>query len=147
VTHPQAVAHALQQVGAVAHRLHAPCDRNLDVTRRNALSGKHHRLQARPADFVDGQRANVLGEPAPKRSLACRRLTEACRHDVAHDAFLHGRGIDPRAAHGFAYDERAKLWSREVLETTEKLSRRRANRRNDDTFLHGWIIRWRRRRS
>ena len=112
VAHAQPVAHPRQQVRAVAHRLHAAGDRHVDVAHRDRLVGEHHRLQSRPADFVDGERGDVIGQAAAQRRLARRILSEAGRDDVAHDAFVDDRGVDAGPAHRLGDDERAKLRAR-----------------------------------
>ena len=69
VAHAQPFAHARQQVRAVAHRLHAAGDRDVDVADANALIGEHHGLQARAAHLVDRQRRDVVGQAAVERRL------------------------------------------------------------------------------
>ena len=59
VAHAQSLAHARQQVRAVAHRLHAAGDGDVDVAGADALVGEHHRLQARAADLVDRERGDA----------------------------------------------------------------------------------------
>ena len=75
---------------------------------------------------------DVVGEPAAERRLPGRRLTQARRHDIAHDAFVHDAGSMPGAAHGFTDDHRPKLRRGEFLERTEKFPGRQADRREDD---------------
>ena len=118
--------------GAVAHRLHAAGDGDVDVAGRDALRGEHHRLQARAADLVDRQRGDVIGQAAVERGLARRVLAVAGRDDVAHDAFVDGARIDAGAADGLAHDQRAELRRGEVLQRAEKLAGRRADGGDDD---------------
>ena len=77
VAHAQPFAHARQQVRAVAHRLHAAGDGDVDVAGRDALGGEHHGLQPRAADLVDRQRGDVIGQAAAERRLPRRVLSEA----------------------------------------------------------------------
>ena len=79
VAHAQAFAHARQQVRAVAHRLHAAGDRDVDVAGANALGGQHHGLEPRAAHLVDGQRGDVIGEPAARAPPAARGSVRARR--------------------------------------------------------------------
>ena len=112
VAHAQAVAHARQQVRAVAHRLHAAGDGDVDVADADALVREHHRLQSRAAHLVDRQRRDVIGQAAVQRRLPRGVLAEPGGHDVAHDAFVDDLRVDAGAAHGFGDDQRAELRSR-----------------------------------
>ena len=122
--------------GRVAHRLHAAGHRDLDVAGLDALVREHHRLQARAAHLVDGQRGDVVGEPALERRLARRRLAGAGRDDVAHDAFVDRRRVDAGARDRFADDQRAQLRRGEILERAEELAGGHADGADDDGFGH-----------
>ncbi len=74
VAHAQAFAHARQQVGRVAHGLHAAGYCNLYVACADALVGEHYRLQSRSAHLVDGERGDLLRKSAVERGLARRIL-------------------------------------------------------------------------
>ena len=58
VAHAKAVAALRQQVGCVAHGLHATGDDDLRVTGLDRLDGETDGLEARAADLVDGERAD-----------------------------------------------------------------------------------------
>ena len=124
-----ALAHAGQQVGRVAHRLHAAGDGDLDVAGRDPLRREHHRLQSRPADLVDRQRGDVVGQPAAQRRLTRRRLAEPGRHDVAHDAFVDARRIDAGARARLRARQGRRARSLRVLQGPEELAGRRSNGR------------------
>ena len=96
------------------------------------LRRQHHGLEPRPADLVDGQRRHAVGQPSAQRGLSRRRLAEAGRDDVAHDAFLDDRRVDAGAAHGLAHDHRPQLRRGEVLERAEELPGGQADGRDDD---------------
>ena len=136
VAHAQAFADARQQVRAVAHRFHAAGDGDLDVTGEDALLREHHGLQPRAAHLVDRERGDVIREAALERRLPRRRLAGAGRDDVAHDAFVHRRRIDARAADRFADDHGAELGRGEILQRAEKLAGRQPNGTDDDRFAH-----------
>ena len=123
-------------VRAVAHRLHAAGDGDVDVAGLDALLREHHGLEARAAHLVDGERGDVIGEAALERRLPRRRLADAARDDVAHDAFVDDGGIDARARHRFAHDHGAELRRGEVLQRAEELSGRKTNRTDDECVSH-----------
>jgi hypothetical protein len=54
VAHPEAEAGAREQVGRLAHRLHAAGDAGVQVARADCLVGEPDRAHARGADLVDG---------------------------------------------------------------------------------------------
>ena len=136
VSHAQPLARSRQQVRRVAHRLHPAGDGDLDIARRDGLLREHHSLQPGAAHLVDGQRRDVVGKAAAQRGLSGRRLADAGRDDVAHDAFLDARRVDAGAAHRFANHEGAKVGGGEVLQRAEKLAGGCANGGNDDGVLH-----------
>jgi hypothetical protein len=113
-----------------------PRHRDVDIACRDALRRQHDGLQARSADFIDRERGDVIGEPAVEGGLARGILAEARGYDVAHDALVHDRGIDARAADGFGHDERAELRRREVLQRAEEFSGRRPDGARDDHVSH-----------
>ena len=76
VPHAQPFARARQQVRAVAHRLHAAGDGDVDVADGDALGGEHDRLESGAAHLVDGERGDVIGQPAAERRLPRRVLPE-----------------------------------------------------------------------
>ena len=133
VAHAQPFAHARQQVRAVAHRLHAAGDGDVDVAGADALVGEHHGLEARAAHLVDGQRGDVVGEPAAERRLPRRVLSEARADDVAHDALVDDRRVDARRGGRLRRTTSAPSCGRgEVLQRAEELAGGRANGADDD---------------
>ena len=114
--------HARQKVRRIAHRLHAARDRDVDVSRGDALGREHHRLQSGSADLIDRQGGDVIVEPAVERGLPRGILTVPRLDDVAHDALIDARRIDPGARDGLAHGQRAKFGGCEVFQGAEKLS-------------------------
>jgi hypothetical protein len=104
-----------QEVGRVGHGLHSARDHDVGVAGRDALRGEHHRLEAGPADLVDGERADLVGEAALQRRLPRGCLAEPRGQDVAHDDFVHAAGVDARALDGLAHDHGAELGRAEAL--------------------------------
>jgi hypothetical protein len=145
MAHSQSVARALQQVRCIAHRLHAARHRNLNVAGGDPLGRQHHGFQPGAAHFVNGERGNVIRKAAAQRRLPGRSLPQTSRDDVAHDAFLHRRGIDAGPRDGFTNNQRAEFGGRQILQAAEKLAGRRSNRRDDDGVFHNLIVRERER--
>ena len=136
VAHPQAVAHARQQVRTVAHRLHPAGHGDVDVADADRLIGDHHGLEPGAAHLVDGQRGDVIRQSAVERGLARRILAQPGADDVAHDAFVDDLRVDARAADGFGDRQRAELRRGEALERAEELARRRSDGGHDHGFTH-----------
>ena len=119
----------VQEVRAVAHRLHAAGDRDVDVTQRRCPAAA-----SITALSPDPQTLLIVSAPTrlarPPRSAACRAgaWPSAGADDVAHDAFVDGRGIDAGALDGFANSQRAELGRPEILQPAEKLAGRRSER-------------------
>ena len=138
--HTQALARVVQQVGAVAHGLHAAGNGHLDVAGGDALCGQHDGLEARPADLVDGEGAHRVEEAASKCGLPGRRLPESCRDHVAEDALFDGGRVDAGTSYRFAHREGSELRGREGFEPTKELAGRGAYGGDDDRVLHGSIV-------
>jgi len=100
-----------------------------------ALRGHHYGLQSRPADFVDRDRRNRIGQTAAQRRLARGILTETGLNHAAHDHFVNRSGLHAGPLHCFAHDHRAQLGRFETLQRAQKPGRRRAHRANDYCFL------------
>jgi hypothetical protein len=107
ISHAQSLADAWQQVGRIAHRLHAAGDRDVDIAGANRLCRQHHRFEARPAHLVDCERGHMVRETTAQRCLPRRRLAQPGRHDVPHDAFVDDRWIDGGASDGLAHRDGA----------------------------------------
>ena len=102
-----AVAHAVDVVRRVGHRLHPAGDDDFGVARLDGLGREHHGLEPGAADLVDGHGADTRGNARLEHRLPRRRLPHAALHDIAHDDFFHvghgdtgalKRGADRRGA-------------------------------------------------
>ena len=134
--HAPAFSRVRQQVGTVAHGLHAAGDDDVHVADGDALSGEHHRFQAGATHLVDRQRRDVVGQSAAKRGLPRGVLSQTGADDVAHDALVDQGRIDAGATNRFGDDERAEIGRGEVLQRAEKFAGRRADRADDHRFAH-----------
>ena len=137
VAHAQAVAQPGQRVRRVAHGLHAAGHHDLGIAQAHRLRGQHHGLQSRAADLVDGERADRVGQPGLERGLPRRRLAQAGRDDVAQDALVDLRRIQPGARDRLAHREGAQVWGGERLERAQELAGGRARGAEDDGITHG----------
>src|SRR2546421_12745315 len=83
IAHAIACASLQQQVGSIAHALHAAGYKGLVVASTNRLGGEHNGFQARATNLVDGKGRKIVRQASMNGGLACRRLTNASRDDVA----------------------------------------------------------------
>ena len=97
VAHPEAEAGAGQQVGRLAHRLHAAGDGDLGVAGADRLVGDAERAHARGADLVDRLRGDLLRDAALDLGLARGDLALAGLQDLAEDDLLDLLGVDAGA--------------------------------------------------
>ena len=137
VAHAQAVAQPWQRVRRVAHGLHAAGHDDLGIAQPHRLRRQHHGLQAGAADLVDRECADRVGEPGLEGRLPRRRLAQAGRDDVAENAFVDLRGIQPGARDRLAHREGAQVGRRERLEHAQELARGRTRGAEDDGITHG----------
>src|SRR5271166_5829842 len=84
VAHTIAGARPGEEIGCVAHALHAARDVEITVFSLNGLSRQHHRFQARAADLVDGDRGDVIRYTTAKGRLSCWRLARSGGDHMSH---------------------------------------------------------------
>ena len=75
------------------------------------------------------------GQSAAQRRLPRRILSQPGLHHVAHDAFIDRVGIDARALHRLANDNRAQLRRGEIRQRSLKLSYRSAHGGDDNDIF------------
>ena len=109
VAHAVAAACAVQQVRRVGHAFHAAGNHHINAAGQQRVMGKHRRLHARAAHFVEGGAAGGLVQPGAKRGLACRGLAEAGRQYTAEQHFIHGIAGDAGTLDGGANRRGAQL--------------------------------------
>ncbi len=97
VAHPEAEARVRQQVGRLAHRLHAAGDGDVEVAGADRLVGEAERAHARGADLVDRLRGDLLRDAALDLGLARGDLALAGLQDLAEDDLLDLLGADAGA--------------------------------------------------
>ena len=83
-----------QQVGRLAHRLHAAGDRESEVAGADRLVGEPDRAHARGADLVDRLRGDLARDPGLDLRLARGDLALAGLQHLAVDHLLDLVGLD-----------------------------------------------------
>ncbi len=109
VAHAIAGARLRQQVGRIAHALHATRDECLRIACANGLGRQHHRFQTGAADLVDGKSGDFIGQTGMNGGLPRWSLPDTRGDDVAHDHFIYRVGRDTGTSHGFFDHDCAQL--------------------------------------
>src|SRR2546421_12706306 len=76
IAHPVARTSLQQQVGGVAHALHAACYKGLVVASADRLGGKHNGFQAGSTDLVDGKGGQIMWHGSIECGVGCRRFSD-----------------------------------------------------------------------
>ena len=126
ITEPYTGSQPLDVVRHVRHRLHAPGYDHVGVPCSHGLSRKHHRLQPRSADLVDGDGRDGRGNPTGNRGLPGRGLALTGHDDVAHDDFVDTRWIDTGSFYRHPDRYSAEFGGGEGREAPEKAADRSA---------------------
>ena len=92
VTHAIAGAGAVEQIGRIAHALHAAGDDDVGRARAQEVGRDHRRLHARAAHLVDRGAAGAERKARAERGLARRRLSLPSGQDAAHQDFVDAIG-------------------------------------------------------
>ena len=66
-----------------------------------------------PQTLLMVMRADLGRKTSEERGLACRVLSQSRGDDIAHDAFVHLIGLEPRAPNGFAHHQGTQLREQE----------------------------------
>ncbi len=132
VAHAIAGPRAIEQIGRVAHALHAAGHRHVGRARAQEVVGDHRRLHARAAHLVDRRRASRERQPRAERRLARRRLALARRQHAAQQDLVDAVSRDIRAFDRGENRARAQRRGGDVLQLAEKAADRRARRSDDD---------------
>ena len=136
VAHPEAEAGAGQQVGRLAHRLHAAGHGDLGVAGADRLVGEADRAHARGADLVDRLRGDLLRDAALDLGLARGDLALAGLQDLAEDDLLDLLGVDAGALQRGLDRVAAEVGGVERGEGAAHLAEGRARGSEDDCAGH-----------
>ena len=132
VAHAVAGAGAIEQIGRIAHALHAAGDDDISGAGAQEVMGDHRGLHARAAHLVDRGRASRERQSGADSRLARRGLALARRQYAAHQDFVDACRRDPRPLDGGRDRACAERRGGNVLEVAEKAAHRRARRADDD---------------
>jgi hypothetical protein len=109
---------------------------DLAVAVADGLRGQHHRLEAGPADRVDGQRRHALRQAALDHALARRVLTGASREHLAKDDFVDLLAAQPGSLEQLLDHRSPQLGRRGLGERAAELADRSAGSGDDDDVFH-----------
>ena len=142
IAHAVACASFRQQVGSIAHALHAACHKGLVVAGTDRLGGQHDRLQTRATHFIDGKGRKIVWQASMNGGLASRRLTDAGGDDVAHDNFVNGARCYARTTYSFFYHNSTELGCGKTCKVAKKFAGRRSccSDDNGDMFCHYHVL-------
>jgi hypothetical protein len=88
------------QVGGLAHRLHAPRDQQPGLAELDVLGGGGDGVEPGQADLVDGEGGHGHGDAAPDGGLPGRDLALPGLEHVAHDHVLDRARVGPGPLQG-----------------------------------------------
>ena len=142
VTHAIAGTRLGQQVGRVAHGLHAAGDHDVVGAGADEVVGQHGGFHGRAAHLVYRGTADAERQSAAEAGLPCRCLSLAGGQHAAHDDFLHLFGLDAGAFHGGANRGGAEFRCGEALEVALQTAHRGAGGGDDDDGIvqHGGLL-------
>jgi hypothetical protein len=132
MAHAIAAARLGQQIGRIAHALHAAGDGHGVRSGGQQVVRQHGRLHARAAHLVHGCAADGLRNAGAERGLPGRCLAHARRQDAAEDHFAHLIRRDPGALQRSAYGDGAQLRRAHGRQFALKASHGRARHADDD---------------
>ncbi len=109
VAHAVAAPRLIENVGRVAHGLHAAADHDVVAAGFEHVVAEHGGAHARAAQFVDGGGAGTVRQAGQTHGLAGRALLEAGGQHAAHHHVLDVLRLQPGAGHRFADTGAAQL--------------------------------------
>ena len=95
-------------------------DDHLGIAAADGLIGQHDGLNTRTTDAVDRCACRVLRQSSIDGCLTCRCLTDTAGEHIAHDHFIDALGVELCSFNGGLDGNGTKLWSREVLQTSQE---------------------------
>ena len=137
VAHARAGACARHRVRRGRHRLESACERNFDLARPDQYVGEMHRVQARQANLVKGDRGDRHRDAAGDGRLARRDLTLTTLKDLAHQDVVDLLAGEAGSTESFCDCEAAELHAGEARKRSLELPDRGARTCDDDRLCHG----------
>ncbi|MNZ92263.1 hypothetical protein D3C78_1112830 [compost metagenome] len=142
-----AVAHALpgsrrrHHVGGQAHVLLASGDHHLGITATDGLGRQVQGLEARTADFVQGQRRHTVGQAGLDRGLAGRVLPGAGGEYLAENHLIDLCRVQPGLLQQALDHGSAQVYRRHVGQGTLEAADGGAGCGDDDHIVHLVVLR------
>ena len=125
-----------QQIGRVAHALHAAGQYDLRRAGMDDVVRQHGRLHAGATDLVDGGRAGGVGQFGAARRLAGGRLTLAGRQHIAHEDLVDPLRLQLCALQRRTDDVGTELMGRKRRQIAHEAAERGAGSgQNDDGII------------
>ena len=138
MAHAIARPRPVEQIGRIAHALHAAGEGDVGRAREDEVMGEHRRLHARAAHLVDGRRAHAKRQTGPEACLPRGRLALAVRQHATHHHLADIGPGDARAGQRGLDGAGAERWGSHISEVAEKSAHGRARRARDyDRIGHG----------
>ena len=132
-----AAARLIEQIGRVAHALHAARDDDGRTAGADHVMPEHHRLHARSADLAHRGAGNGLGQPRAQRGLAGRRLAQTGRQHATHQHLVHALCRQGDLLEGPSDCRSPQRGGRARTQRTLEAADRRPCRPCDDDPAHG----------
>ena len=132
-----AAARFREQVGGVAHGLHAADDDGLGAAGQQQVVTEHDGFHAGAADLADGGAAGGQGQARTERGLSGGCLAESGRQHASHQHFVDGLRGQAAAGEGGGDGLGAELRCRQAGEAALKPAQRRAGGADDDDGVGG----------
>jgi hypothetical protein len=93
-----------------------PPHNNLRILCFDRLRRQRHSLQSRPANLIDGERANLRRQSSVDRRLPRRILPQPCLQHAPHNALINLSGLNTRTPHRLAHRQRTQFRPRKRLQ-------------------------------
>ncbi len=133
-----------EEVGGVAHALHAPGDDDLRFAEADLGGAEGDGGEAAAADLVDGEGGDGGGEAGADRRLAGGGHAQAGGEDAAQDDVLHRLRGHPGPLHGGPHGDGPQVGGAEGGQGAEELPHRGAGGGDDHHVIRlqgaGWLI-------
>ncbi|MNP34200.1 hypothetical protein D3C76_1274760 [compost metagenome] len=136
MTHAQTGACLGQDIGAQAHVFLTASDHQLRVTATDGLHGQVNCLQARAADFVQGQGRGGLWQARLDGCLARGVLPGTCAQHLAEDHFIDLAGIDTGLLQQLTNYRGAQVGGGNLGQRSLEAADSSTCCSNDDDFVH-----------
>jgi hypothetical protein len=88
IADPISFARVREQIGRIAHALHAASNDDFGVVCLNCLGCKTHGLESGSTNFVDCHGSDIWQKTGTERCLSCGILSKTGGYNIAHNHFV-----------------------------------------------------------